>query len=96
MLVAATPQKRTASKPFLDNTDQWEVTIIDSSKSGHGKTDTRHNDDGTFRQGIGKGTLRLYTTKQGEIVGYSWSTVGASDFYGPGERNLVVGSVLLR
>lgn len=96
MLVAAPPQRRAATKPFVDNTEQWEVTIIDSSKSGHGKTDTRHNDDNTFRQGVGKGSLRLYATKQGEIVGYSWSTVGASEFYGQEERNLVVGSVTLR
>lgn|SRR5262249_50448980 len=91
MLVAEAPRLRQASNPLVQDTEQWETRVIDSSRSGHGKTDTRRLEDGTFRQGIGAGVLRLYTDYQGIIVGYTWSTFGNSDFYDQGERNLVVG-----
>lgn len=91
MLVAEAPRLREASKPVVKDTEQWEARVIDSSKSGHGKTDTRRLDDGAFRQGVGAGMFRLYTDRRGVIVGYSWSTFGASDFYSQDERNLVVG-----
>jgi hypothetical protein len=91
MIVAETPLPREASKPVVKDTEQWEARVIDSSRSGHGKTDTRRLDDGTFRQGVGSGALRLYADRRGSIVGYSWSDFGASEFYSQDERNLVVG-----
>src|SRR5262249_45760742 len=36
MLVSAPPRPRKASKPLVDGTEQWEVEVIDSSRSGHG------------------------------------------------------------
>ena len=39
MLVAGTPQKYSSSKPEIDGTEQWTVNVINSSESGHGKTD---------------------------------------------------------
>lgn len=91
MIVAGTPTLRKATKPEIDDTEQWEVSVIDSSESGHGKTDTRHKPDGTFGQGVGQGILRLYTTHDGQIVGYTWSTLSVSDYYDKSTRQLVVG-----
>ena len=91
MLVAERPAPRPPSKPVITGTEQWEITIIDSSNSGHGKTDTRRKDDGTFSSGVGEGVFRLYTGRDGRIAGYTWSTLGASDFYDQDTRNLVIG-----
>src|SRR5262249_50702701 len=49
MLVASPPRLRKASKPLVDGTQQWEVEVIDSSRSGHGPADTRRNADGSMR-----------------------------------------------
>jgi hypothetical protein len=91
VLVAAEPKPREATEPLAENTRQWEVTIIDSSKSGHGTKDTRRKPDKTFYQGAGKGTLRLYTKEDGEIVGYSWSVLKASQFYPTEQHPIAAG-----
>ena len=91
MIVAGMPTSRKATKPEIDGTEQWEVSVIDSSESGHGKTDTRHKPDGTFGDGVGQGILRLYTSRSGEIVGYTWSTLSVSDYYDKSTRELVIG-----
>jgi hypothetical protein len=91
MIVAAPPAARNATAPLVANTKQWDVPVIDCSKSGHGKTDSRHKADTTFRSGVGRGSLRIYTNHAGEIVGYSWSALKVSDFYGQEERQLLVG-----
>ena len=91
MIVSGTPSSRKATKPEVDGTEQWELSVIDSSESGHGKTDTRHKADGTFGQGVGQGVLRLYTSSNGEIVGYTWSTLSVSDYYDKSTRQLVIG-----
>ena len=96
LLVAATPVRRTASPPVVPGLDQWEVEVIDSSESGHGKQDTRRLPNGKFRQGVGEGTMRLYTDHRGTIAGYSWSTFANSDFYDPQARDIVVGRLNAR
>lgn len=95
MLIADVPVSHKASKPEVEGTDQWEVSVIDSSESGHGKNDTRHKPDATFWQGVGQGTLRLYTKSGGEIVGYSWSPLSVSDYYDQTTRQLVIGRLRL-
>ena len=79
-----------ASEPIQPGTRQWEITVIDSSKRGHGPTDTRHNPDGTFCRGVGKGILRLYTDEDGTLVGYSWSTLKVSKFEPVSEHPMIV------
>ena len=96
MLIADVAHRRKPSKPEIPDEDQWEVSIVDSSESGHGKTDTRRNPDGTFGSGVGQGILRLYTNSAGEIVGYTWSTFAVSDYYDQSSRQLVVGRLKLR
>jgi len=93
MLVAGAPHKITPKKPFVDDTEQWEVAVIDSSKSGHGPTDTRHKngDDGKDHKGLGEGVLRIYTHRDGTIAGFSWSSLSVSPFLDPHDEHLVVG-----
>jgi hypothetical protein len=91
MLVTSVPARRIASAPLLAGTEQWEIKIIDCSRSGHGKTDTRHRADGTFAGGVGEGVFRLYTDSSGQFVGYAWSTAAKSDYRGRAERPVAVG-----
>jgi len=91
MLVAEAPKKMTAKEPLVDNTEQWEVTVLDQTKSGHGPTDTRRTADGKFTGGLGKGVFRVYVKPDGTTAGYTWSTFKNSKFYGGEDRVLVIG-----
>ena len=91
MLIAGMPQSQASSRPLLAGTAQWDVPIIDSSESGHGSADTRHQPDGTFYQGIGQGVLRLYTGADGSIAGYTWSDSASPVYYEQQARPLVIG-----
>ena len=95
MIVNDVPTLRKASKPEVEGTEQWEVSVIDSSESGHGKMDTRHKPDGSFGDGVGEGILRIYSNTNGEIVGYTWSTFAVSDYYDQNTRRLVIGRLQL-
>jgi hypothetical protein len=96
MLVVARPQPRRASAPPADGTEQWEVAVIDESRSGHGTTDTRHKEGGGFVPGIGQGVFRLYTKEDGTIAGHSWSTQKRSEYHDQNGRHLVIGRLLVR
>lgn len=91
MLICDAPRRRDATKPIEPGTDQWEVPVIDSSESGHGKTDTRRRPDGTFNRGAGEGILRVFTGPDGKIAGYSWSTEGVSVYRSGPEYDMVIG-----
>jgi hypothetical protein len=91
MIVAEAPKSRKATKPVINGLDQWEVAVIDSSISGHGKTDTRYRKDGTFGSGAGRGILRLYTDRNGYVAGYTWSTFGNSEYYDQTARSIAIG-----
>jgi hypothetical protein len=81
-----------ANEPLVSDTVQYELKIIDSSKSGHGSSDTRLMSDGSWDTGVGSGKLRLYADNNGTVVGYSWSTVKASTYYSlRSTRHLVIG-----
>jgi hypothetical protein len=95
MLVAGTPKQRTATAPIVEQTLQWEVPVIDESETGHGTTDTRHNDDHTSSNGLGHGVLRIYTERHGRVAGYAWSTQKVSKFVAQSSHNMVVGRVQL-
>lgn len=94
MLAASIAKPRDATKPIVSGTKQWEVTVIDTSMSGHGSTDTRRNDDGESHAGLGRGILRLYTDKSGAVAGYAWSTFGNSDYHDQEERRLRIGRLI--
>jgi hypothetical protein len=92
MMIATGPATlRMATAPHVSGTTQYEVEVIDSSKSGHGPTDTRLQEDGTWQDGVGMGILRLYADTTGAIVGYSWSTYSSSVYYDQATRHLVIG-----
>jgi hypothetical protein len=55
----------------------YDVTVMDSSASFHGPTDTRANKPG----GIGIGVARFYVDASHNFTGYTWSTVNASAYY---------------
>ena len=90
MLVAETPRSIPGTRPEISGTEQWEVTVIDSSRSSHGKTDTRRRDDGSFGSGVGEGVFRIYTNRDGTVAGYTWSTFANSDYYDQNTRHLVI------
>jgi cell wall-associated NlpC family hydrolase len=92
MLVVGAAQQLKAQDPLEPGTEQWEVTVIDSSRSGHGKTDTRHGNGpgGKDHDGLGQGILRVYTDKDGKVEGYTWS-VGGKNFMSQQEENMVIG-----
>lgn len=90
MLVSATPVIYAATAPLVKGTAQVIVSVIDSSASYHGPTDTRLQPGGTG-QGIGQGVFRLYVNASGVIVGHTWSTYSNSVFYNQSQRHVVVG-----
>ena len=96
MLVTAHPRRIAPARPVVGRTEQWEVPIIDSSRSGHGPTDTRHRrgPDGKDHDGLGRGVLRIYSNSQGAVAGFSWSTTKASKFGAPSDEHLVIGRLI--
>ena len=93
MLVEESPQLMKPKRSQIAGAEQWEVTVIDSSHTGHGPTDTRHakGKDGKDHDGLGQGVIRLYADKQGKVVGFAWSTLAGSELKLPHEEHLVVG-----
>ena len=93
MIVKSAPTSRTATSPIISGTTQYAVVVIDSSASYHGSGDTRYQAEagGGHDSGVGEGTFRLYADSNGEIEGYSWSTVSGSTHYNMNSRHLVVG-----
>ena len=91
LLAASRPVQRRATEPVVPGTSQYELTVIDSSHTGHGPTDTRHYAKGKFHSGVGEGLFRLYAHPDGTLAGYSWSVTRASEVYTPDERHLVIG-----
>lgn len=84
---------RQATPPIIPGTRQWEIDVIDSSKTGHGTQDTRFAYD-RIHPGVGKGVLRLYTDEGGELVGYTASTSPISLYYSQEARELYIGRLL--
>ena len=91
MLVVSAPVAAEAISPVVDGTAQYQVTVIDSSASGHGPTDTRYISPNNFTGGIGRGVMRLYVYPSGQIAGYTWSTYSNSAYFAQSDRSLVVG-----
>jgi hypothetical protein len=93
MIVAQSPQPMATTAPSVPGTQQWRVSVIDSSESGHGTSDTRHKlgAGGRDHDGLGQGVLRLYADAQGKVAGFSWSVLPKSLFKGPDTEPLVIG-----
>jgi hypothetical protein len=93
MIIDSTPQTRDSTAPEIADTTQWELRVIDSSKSGHGPHDTRHQPDGTFSRGVGMGIFRFYTHADNTIAGYSWSALKASKFEPISEHQVMLARI---
>lgn len=89
MLVAQTPKM---SRQEGENS-YWEVDILDSTSSPHGKSDSRWVEKGKHLQGLGSGTIVILRTATagGFSYKYAWSTSKQSKFYGAPERSFAFG-----
>jgi hypothetical protein len=100
MLVDRAPEREPAhhgkARPDEAHGEAWLVTVIDSSESGHGPTDTRHKrgPDGHDHDGVGRGVLRLFADDQGHLTGFSWSALASSAFRGPDEEPVALGRLV--
>jgi hypothetical protein len=90
MLVAGAPKPMASEDPLKAGLEQWEVPVIDSAKSGHGPTDTRHVEGEKHHEGLGQGVLRVFVDKDGGVAGYTWS-VGGKSYLDQEEHHMVVG-----
>lgn len=108
MLVSGTPSKfashQAKNLPFKFATDakfrslsgrilEWHVKVIDSSKSPHGRGDTRSRADQGEEDtnGLGEGFVRLLTDKTGKPLGYTWSTSSSSRLWLVSDRPIAFG-----
>ena len=96
MLVDAVPVKRQKfTTPLIENTEQWSVLVIDSSKSPHGIKDTRYDAElKRKRSGVGRGTIRIYTVPDGTITGYTFSLLLSSPYKDGAQIPIAVGRPL--
>jgi len=107
MLVSGEPEKverwSTADLPLnfaseasttefrVDQVFEWHVRVIDSSKSPHGKEDTRYRSvDGVDDDGVGEGPIRLLCDDEGKILGYTWSTFSNSRLWLVEDRPILI------
>ncbi|WP_338847091.1 hypothetical protein V8J88_00055 [Massilia sp. W12] len=77
----------TRAIPGVSLVRRWMVTVIDSTSSAHGSSDSRYLNDSResdgHDRGIGRAVLYLYedaspgSGQQGHLAGWSWSTASA-------------------
>jgi len=91
MLVAAQPILRVGTAVRDAHTLQYEVLVIDASKSPHGKIDTRYIENGMAYAGTGQGLFRLYADAGGVLKGYSWSMLNPKPGFDPFQNPIVAG-----
>jgi hypothetical protein len=103
MIVVKKPQMGIETPPFITGTEQWIVTVIDSSEIGHGKSDTRYKRgrNGKDHDGLGRGIVRLYSDESGRIAGFSWGygskgshVVQLAEFKGPDKAPVALGRLI--
>jgi hypothetical protein len=91
MLMADAAQGIEQKEPIAAGTRQWNVAVIDSTKSPHSDDTRAAKDGGTAGQGVGRGVIRIYTDSAGAIAGYCWSDGSKAAFRAQSERNMVIG-----
>lgn len=91
MLVDGVPRPQSAMKPVVAGTTQYALTVIDSSSSNHGATDTRVKSPSTTGNGIGRGDIRIYVDASLKPLGYSWSNESGSPYYTMAQRPMAIG-----
>jgi len=78
-------KRNTPTAPIIQGTEQYEISIADSTSSSHQAVDgnlVSYTDTRGEGNGAGMGTLRLYKDVQtGQIAGYTWSMSTGSVYY---------------
>jgi hypothetical protein len=78
-LIDSAPKKIWGWSPIVPGTDQYEVTVIDSNGELVGDDDTRRA--AGKDAGLGRGTIRLYANREGELVGWARTFSGTKRFF---------------
>jgi hypothetical protein len=68
-LVDSVPRPIAPRRPLVEGTRQFEIAVIDSNAELVGADDTRLALPG--KQGLGRGTIRIYADADGELVGWA-------------------------
>ncbi|WP_199789420.1 hypothetical protein [Sorangium cellulosum] len=91
------PRRRSAAMPLVPGTVQFEVSVVDSTSSLHGTSDSRMSSGGRWATGAGFGVMRLYTSVTGgsPIVGYTWSTATTTVYYPAALRPVAIGRLVM-
>lgn len=89
------PRVRLPLNPFVVGTFQYEVSVVDSTSTHHGPSDSRMSSGGRGDTGAGYGVMRVYTNLWGSIVGHTWSTATTTTYYPTTQRQVVIGRLVL-
>jgi hypothetical protein len=80
-LINGHPKQITPRKPVVEETRQFEVSVIDSNEAYTGDDDSRLADPSNKIKGLGKGTIRLYADSNGELVGWATTFKTSTRFF---------------
>jgi hypothetical protein len=88
------PRVKLPVSPFVAGTFQLEVSVVDSTSTQHGSSDSRYSSGGRWSSGAGYGVMRLYTNTSDTIVGHTWSTAAVTAYYPATVRQVVIGRLV--
>jgi hypothetical protein len=80
-LIDSYPKAITPRNPIVEGTDQFEISIIDSNEEYVGADDSRLSDPSNKIKGLGKGTIRIYSDSNGELVGWARTFTNTNRFF---------------
>jgi hypothetical protein len=91
VMIAGAPERTTGGPVSQENAglQQWAVPIVDSTKSPHGRADSRA---ATGQQGVGRGHMRFYADPvTGGLAGYAWSLETRSTYHAASSQPIAAG-----
>ncbi|XYH95186.1 hypothetical protein ACMHYB_46480 [Sorangium sp. So ce1128] len=94
-ILRRTPRVRLPLSPFVVGTFQYEVSVVDSTSSHHGPSDSRYVSGGRWSFGAGYGVMRIYANTSDTIVGHTWSTAATAAYYPTALRPVAIGRLAL-
>jgi hypothetical protein len=80
-LINSYPKQIKPRNPIVEGTEQFEVSIIDSNEEHVGADDSRLVDPSNKIKGLGKGTIRVYSDSNGELVGWARTFKNTNKFF---------------
>jgi hypothetical protein len=95
VIVADLPRSRIATSPVVQGTQQFELSVIDSSSFPHGPEDTRMLPNSVRVGGLGRGTMRFYLDAENRLVGHTWSIFRNSEYRNISSYPIAIGRLLL-